>query len=281
MEGALKEIPLPRNFIAPMAISENVDAMEEPISIEEQIRLARDDETLEEEERAELIANLLILQYGWLIGEDIGNLPYEARFLAEEIMASIMARQRARNFAPIQLNVPPIRQQMNNWCGPATALQTVSFINRPAVNTLTQQTLASRMNIAPGGGTDLAVVSREINNFRGSARAYSAPATLTTITAINSNIMAAMHTNRSPIIRIETPAVANWPYSIGSGHFLNVSGVQPTLDGMTANTIRLTDPWFYSHWIPSRPTANGTYWVTLSQLNSAMTIGRGLPNFSS
>ena len=161
------------------------------------------------------------------------------------------------------LLVSHIAQTRNNWCGPAVTIQALTFLDNNASG-ITQAQLASGWGISNGGGVDLAQISNAIRVHSSDSVRYT-PQRLTTQTVIAENIANSLQDGIPPIIRIET--VADWPYQVGSGHFLMVTGFN-TVTG----EVKLTDPWASSSF--NNTGVNGVYHVDIELLTRAMSSSR-------
>jgi len=205
---------------------------------------------------------------------------------------SIVLDSSPQSLQTFTVNVPHRRQERTNWCGPATAQQTIAFFNGSAP---TQQSLATSMNMTGSAGTDLPIVRNAVN--RNISRwVYNSPIRHSNRASIMNNIQGSILNNIPPMIRVQH--VAGWPYST-AGHFVSVSGLTiqgavwmslPPDSDVASNVmplnnevtqVQITDPWAGapgSNW--TNPPANGRLWVSSDLLFRAMTACTFRPNMS-
>ncbi|MCL1883708.1 MAG: hypothetical protein FWF81_08160 [Defluviitaleaceae bacterium] len=223
-----------------------------PVTAEEQIQILMNDPSLTKEER-EFHINRLI------------NPESSMSSIPDSILLIAGNRAIARSG---ELWVQHFPQQRNNWCGPATALQSLNFWNRTAASRYTQSAIAAGWGIQDRGGIDLASIIAFVNARTGSWR-YINRGFVTNRSAIDTHLRHAIQGYGStPIVRIES--VAGWPYNT-EGHFLNVSGIRTSSGSVT--DVRLTDPYAGTPWF--QPNNNhGTFWVNFDTFFRAMTSDR-------
>jgi len=271
-----------RNYIlsSPVLTQEEKDfLLEIPVTRDEQIEAILNDPRLTPEEQQYHIARFAIFDFdGDLRTSDIDVLPdilvksiQEQNLIADERAA--MTRVQISNVLVGVRHFPQIR---GHYCGPATAQQTLDFMDRAVANNWNQNSISNAMltgGIA-SGGTDLAVIRNFLNRSEHNLRHRFVSHRSTDRISIQNALLITLRANRPAIVRIETVPAANWPYQIGSGHFLNVSGIEIWRDQFTGseaiNRVRLTDPWpgssFFSQGAP-------VYWVSFGNLLTAMNTG--------
>lgn len=164
------------------------------------------------------------------------------------------------------LGMRQIHQMTNRHCGPATALQTITWF-RP-LNNYTQNQLADLLMGGPGHHSlpDISTIVREVHpriqpatNFR-----YTHGLVLNYTNIVN-NINNTLRNRSAPvIIRMQAPNTNHWPYTT-PGHFLNVSGISND-----RRQLRATDP-YITH---VQSGSNGHFWRSSTDFYRVLTIRR-------
>lgn len=160
------------------------------------------------------------------------------------------AEPLALNFSGF-LDVPFFKQDYENYCGPATTLQTYKFFKKYSV--LDQETIAKKFYMVPnGGGCDLeSHILNYLNENVGtsyhacwlSSIAYDLSATKVLVRdSIDNKIPPILWMAATDYSNIDTSSnelrdKSKWPYYTG-GHYLNISGY--TSYGMLMD---MTDPY--------------------------------------
>jgi hypothetical protein len=270
-----------------VVVAQNLDV---PITIEEQIRAIQNDPYLTEAEKQFHINRFALFEFDG----NATSLPADIRTLVESNSNVISGRNAILSRV---LPVPHIRQQTNWWCGPSTAIQTLSYWNRTVASRyVADQRLAAYglgiisqhhlgtspvTNIPQGTGRfhlpDIPLIVSFVNSRIGPSvpHRYIMPSgPITNRNTLNWNIFFSINSmGIPPIIRVQD--VAGWPYST-TGHFLNISGMQARGTDYWVTHVQLTDPYVGTEWLRLRPghsvnTSNGTFWVDFDTLFRAMT----------
>jgi len=213
-----------------------------PVTIDEQIQHIFDNLYISSDEQNFHIRRLLISlsnEFDVTIADMLEILPSTQRNRVEildlggtlfDVMESASAMMRDstayQSFEPHRMGgqqitiTMPVRhapQIRNNWCGPATAEQTLRTFGW----NVTQTTLEREM-FWSGGGTDLASVHRAVDSRLRGTWNYRAPVFIRNRSAIMSNIYHAFRfSSAPPMIRIQSHG-GGWPYLLStatSGHF--------------------------------------------------------------
>lgn len=201
------------------------------VTLEEQLEKVQNDPELTEEQRQKHIEKI-----EYLISVRDGT-------YAEPLALSL-------NFSGF-LDVPFIKQEYENYCGPATTLQTYKYFKRYTV--LNQETIAGEFQMVPhGGGCDFeGQILKYLNDNVGttyhtcwlSASAYDLSATKILVRdSIDNKIPPILWMKVTDYSNIDTSPnelrdKSKWPYYTG-GHYLNISGY--TSYGML---MEMTDPY--------------------------------------
>ena len=167
------------------------------------------------------------------------------------------SRKNTRNsmIFDASLNVPYFKQETTYWCGPATARQTIQFLNR--TTPASQSQIATSMGSTTAGSD----MDQVINYINRNTNYNYIKASANNKENMRMNFYWAMtETIAPPILRIRiNNRVGNWTYTT-QGHFLNATGIS-----RTGNMVRVTDP--YIGWI--NPSSSGSYWVTFDEVHAA------------
>ena len=81
--------------------------------------------------------------------------------------------------------------------------------------------------------------------------------------AMRSYINATLRSNAPVVLNIWQPSTKYWPYTVGGGHFLNLSGQG---EDYYSGTYQMTDPW--NEWQGAPPS--GKYWRSTNDLWEVM-----------
>ncbi|MCL4553729.1 MAG: C39 family peptidase [Actinobacteria bacterium] len=173
-------------------------------------------------------------------------------------------------FGLVTKSVPAFRQERTNWCGPASARQSLSWhrtFSRSAVALPSQATLAGRIGTVPEGSTSTGI-ARALNSYSGTFGRFTYVASDLTnqsnprqafILRIGSSLSASP--GSVPIILAETQYIPRYR-GHAARHYVSVSGY----DERTAPVrMRSVDPHFDSRffgifWDPvGSTTVNGLF----------------------
>lgn len=151
------------------------------------------------------------------------------------------------------INVQVINQRENNYCGPATVKQTLTYINGTAADL---DTIANAIGTTDAG-SDLASMVSYINknidyDTTSNYIIVSDPSEAQIQTIIEYGVLNGL----PPVCRLKFDQGGNWPYTT-NGHFMNASGYRNY-----GGEIRVADP----NMPRIDPTNSGVYLVTVNEL---------------
>lgn len=163
----------------------------------------------------------------------------------------------------IYLDIWPSKQKWDNYCGPATTVQTLNYWDRN-ITTSNQDEFAEIFNISPNvGGTDGLVLRALVNErIEWSGDNY-------VVVDLNSysldqfgrTIFNGLYIwNMPPIFRLVCSLEQGWLYT-SSGHFMNASGYVQNM-----YNVEVTDP--YIKWID--PNSSGKYFNTRGKIYNSI-----------
>ncbi|MCQ4935561.1 MULTISPECIES: C39 family peptidase [Anaerotignum] len=152
------------------------------------------------------------------------------------------------------LGVKVFTQEEEYYCGPATVKQTLHYINGYSSS---QKSIANAIGTTPAG-SNLEPMVEYINDNKDYGSTYviiSQPSKSKILRMVEYAV-----DHETPVVcRLRFKRTGSWEYKT-NGHFLNANGFNSYGD-----EILLTDPNIKN----VRPSAGGSYWVTLNELYNA------------
>ena len=199
--------------------------------------------------------------------------------LTEAERTAIVQASMPRSFYDLKkCNVPHFRQERSDYCGPATAKQTIHYLTDGAISP-TQDEIAPHVGMTDPGEEEgeegsYSASSQLIRNWLEDYGFYYYSVNVSTMSTrdIVNYVVADIGTYDNPCfggVTANNQAVSSgyWPYYTG-GHILNISGIIQYEPDYQNSSLQFTDP--YITWADTYNTT-GKHYVSLLHYNEVKT----------
>lgn len=164
------------------------------------------------------------------------------------------------------LAVPYCKQKNGDYCGPATAQQTIQYLTGKSSED--QDTIWESVSVDTGNGKGTSGdLLKQYVNSKQSVNTYSL-ASPSSASGMSQDIYSSLSNGVPVILWLKLTKGGNWLYTTQGGHFMNASGINTG-----GSLIEVTDP--NIGWVEGHNFVAGKYWVTSEEAYNA-TLARGM-----